>query len=365
MPYAGDKPPAAAPKTQPSLRADDSAGFIVPNPLISRGKPAFASTGLASAVNDGGYKSTPAWDAGLPSPALPAWVAIQVGVGPRRVLLSWTASANYNYTDVAYGAPAGYRIESSADSKNGLDGSWRVEALVRGNAVRTRAHSFEFDGRSWVRLTVTDAPTPSQGISIDEIDVHDASDGCDDTWLFLGDGVTAFAFDRDTPSSQPSFAEHIHARYPGYFPLMINAGIGGEVTSAATQRLPFVLAQNPDVRHFAIGYGSNDAWNDQLGALEFRANLQALVEALLAAGRVPVLARIPFSPDDNHYRVQAYNQVVDQLTEQHGLLRGPDLYAWFREHPEQLSDEVHPAPEGRVAINRLWAEAMDSLYVPQ
>ena len=88
-------------------------GLIVPTPLISRGKPVFASSGSARAVNDGVYGREVSWNAGLPSPGSPAWVAIHVGVGPKRVLVSWTASSNYNYTDMREGAPAEYRLESS------------------------------------------------------------------------------------------------------------------------------------------------------------------------------------------------------------------------------------------------------------
>jgi lysophospholipase L1-like esterase len=288
-----------------------------------------------------------------------------VGVGPKRVLLSWTASGNHGYTDIQSGAPASYRVESSADSTNGSDGTWRVEATVTGNGVRTRAHSFEFDGRSWVRLVITGAPDPTSGVSIDEIDVHDASDGTDDSWFFFGDSITALAYDRDTPADQPSFAETIHALYPGYFPALSNGGIGGETTTDGLARLAAALELNPDYHYVAIGYGTNDACGSALSPAQFRTNLQTMIEHIVATGRVPVLARIPFSPDGNHTTLDQYNQVIDQLTQHHRLLPGPDLYSWFQTHPEQLTDQVHPGPEGRVAMNQLWAKAMDPLYAPQ
>jgi lysophospholipase L1-like esterase len=146
---------------------------------------------------------------------------------------------------------------------------------------------------------------------------------------------------------------------------MLNGGIGGELTTGGLARLRAVLALNPDVRFFAIGYGTNDAWRGRLTPAQFRGNLQSMIEQLLAAGRVPILARIPFSPDGNHDTLRAYNHVLDALTRENHLLPGPDLYGWFLGHPEQLTDNVHPGPDGRAAINRLWAEAVDSLYVPQ
>jgi acyl-CoA thioesterase I len=61
--------------------------------------------------------------------------------------------------------------------------------------------------------------------------------------------------------------------------------------------------------------------------------------------------------------VQALNQVVDRVTLRNGLLPGPDLYAWFKAHPDELGpDGVHPTDTGTRSINRLWYEALRSLY---
>ncbi|XYH95920.1 GDSL-type esterase/lipase family protein [Sorangium sp. So ce1128] len=344
---------------------------ITPNPIISRGKPAFASAGTASVINDGKYRSAGTWIAGKPTAAAPAWVAIQVGDGYERLLLSWTASYNYNYTDVQYGAPGAYRVETSSDSTNGEDGTWKSVAEVTDNPVRTRAHSFDFSGQSWVRLVVTAAPATSDdtGVQLDEIDVHDISNGAEDTWFFLGDSITAFAYDRDTPATQPSFAENVHAAHEANYPAMINGGIGGELTRStdrpsALDRIDDVLEMNPDFHFFAIGYGTNDSW-DQTDPSTFKSNLQELIDTIEAAGRVPVLARIPFSPDGHHDAVDVFNQAIDELTTENALVPGPDLYAWFEAHPEQLTDEVHPDPAGRVAMNKLWSDAVNGLYVGQ
>ncbi|WP_437481018.1 GDSL-type esterase/lipase family protein [Sorangium sp. So ce1014] len=343
---------------------------LTPNPLVSRGKPAFASRGTASVINDGKYRSAGTWIAGKPIAGEPAWVAIQVGGGYERLLLSWSASYNYNYTDVQYGAPSAYRVETSSDSTNGSDGTWKGVAEVTDNPVRTRAHSFDFGGQSWVRLVVTEAPAASDesGVQLDEIDVHDISNGAEDTWFFFGDSITAFAYDRDTPATQPSFAENVHAAHEAHYPAMINGGIGSELTDDALDRLDEALELNPDYRFFAIGYGTNDSWGNHTDASTFKSNLQELIDRIEAAGRVPVLARIPFSPDGNHDTLDVFNKAIDELTLENALVAGPDLYAWFEGHPEQLQpapDLVHPLPAGRIAMNKLWAEAVDALYSGQ
>lgn len=58
-------------------------------------------------------------------------------------------------------------------------------------------------------------------------------------------------------------------------------------------------------------------------------------------------------------------EAIDSLTVQNKLPKGPDLYTYFREHPELLaSDGVHPNGEtgGGHMIHQLWAEALYPLY---
>jgi hypothetical protein len=90
--------------------------------------------------------------------------------------------------------------------------------------------------------------------------------------------------------------------------------------------------------------------------------MQALVDRIRAAGRVPILASIPYAADGHHTVIPAFNRVLDDVRRRNGLTAGPDLYRWFLDHPEQLRDGVHSDERGIVAINLLWAEAVDGLY---
>jgi lysophospholipase L1-like esterase len=220
---------------------------------------------------------------------------------------------------------------------------------------------------TWIKMVITAAPpnASSNGVQIGEIDVHDISatgGGLpEDTWFFLGDSITAFAYDRRA-ANQPSFAASINtATGMTYMPATINGGIGGENTTGARARLDQVLAENPDYHFFAITYGTNDGW-DNSDATTFRNNLQMMIEKLKAAGRVPVLSRVPFSPDGHHAGLSNFNAAIDELTATNQLPIGPDLYAHFMAHPEELSDMVHPTDVGQASMNRLWAEAMRVVY---
>jgi acyl-CoA thioesterase-1 len=87
-----------------------------------------------------------------------------------------------------------------------------------------------------------------------------------------------------------------------------------------------------------------------------------LVDRVRSAGRIPVLAKIPFATDHQHDHLQRFNDAIDEINAASSLTPGPDLYAWFSLHPEELRDGLHPTDQGIVAINRLWADAMSPLY---
>jgi hypothetical protein len=95
------------------------------------------------------------------------------------------------------------------------------------------------------------------------------------------------------------------------------------------------------------------------------AALEAMVSAVLHSGRLPVLARQPVFRGRARDAMDAFNRRIAALEHRHGLVPGPDLAAWFDAHPDQLDDDGQPNIEGRRAIARLWADAVDVWYVPQ
>jgi acyl-CoA thioesterase-1 len=336
---------------------DRFGGPLRPAPLLSRGRRVAASRPGAQVLVDGAYRGD-AWAGGVPSEAAPAWAAIRIGRGPSRVLLSWTSSHNHDYRDLFYGAPVDYRIETSADSTDGADGTWRTAVTVRGNPVRSRAHAVDFAGQAWIRLVVTAlAPERNEwGLFLDEIDVHDLSLGGDDVWVFLGDSIGAGVFDR-APSHRPSFADRIAAAHPGYEPAMINAGFCRARSGEVLARIDEVLAWNADARVFAITLGANDPDAETL-----RRDLDAIVARIRAAGKIAVIARLPFQTKYGEDFVAPKNAALDRVAAARGLLPGPDLYVWFRARPETLADGLHPDAGGSVDMSRLWAEAAAPLY---
>ncbi len=334
-------------------------GRLRPAPLVSRGCPVAASSRGARVLVDGTYR-TDAWGGGRPTADRPAWAAIQLPPGLSRVLVSWTSSHNHDLFEQFYGAPSDYRLEVSADSTDGADGSWRTAVTVKDNPARTRAHAIPFAGQRWVRLAVTRLPdrVNQWGLFLDELEVHDLSRGGDDVWLFLGDSISAGVFDR-APAHQPDFERWVARAHPGYSPLMVNAGLPRLRSWEAVDRVDEVLALNPDARVVAVTIGSNDGELPKL-----RAALHGIVGKIRAAGKIPLLARIPFQTKYGQDYVAVKNEVVDEVARAEGLLPGPDLYALFEAHPERLHDGLHPDGQGSADMQRAWAEAAAPLYAP-
>ena len=121
-----------------------------------------------------------------------------------------------------------------------------------------------------------------------------------------------------------------------------------------------VLALNPDAAVVAVTLGSNDGDLPRL-----RAALHGIVGKIRAAGKIPLLSRIPYQTKYGQDYVAVKNEVVDEVVREERLLPGPDLYALFKAHPERLHDGLHPDGQGSVDMQRAWAEAAAPLYLPR
>jgi acyl-CoA thioesterase-1 len=361
-----------------------------PNPLISLGKPTAGSPATfagfpqsSGTMVDGIFRAySTGWHGGYPTPESPAWVAINLGPGPTRVLLEFNCGGNPEYQakeqEPDYGSPRNYAIYTSPDSTDGTDGSWMLAVSVSNNVYRTRSSSFNFTGMKWVKLSCTAALEDSvHGIVFDEIEVYDISIAYglgrmpEDTWFFMGDSITAGWADRATDENDPAgshlpdFAQLIQGGNADYFPSMIDGGIYYEKSSEGFERLPANLEANPDYFYWALSFGTNDSANNNSDTASFKGNMQAMITLLLANGRMPVIPHIPYAADGQHDFIPKFNAVIDELVAVNHVLAGPDLYTFFQANPDQLRpapDRLHPNDAGIRSINRLWAEAMRHLY---
>ena len=370
--------------------------IVKPTPLVSLNKPVF--TNSAEAVNkgllvDGKYHGSGSV-AFNPTATTTTWASINVGTGYTRLQLQWQDVGFQDYGPSLYGStdyksatsPTGYLIKTSANSTNGDDGTWTTVATVTDNEARARSHVFEFTDMGWVRFEVTAAPTVTTGemrvVRIDEIELHDYSaigpTDLADGWMIMGDSITKMSFDRSRGANE--FDELIAAAHSAYTPAVVEAGNGGEKITDALRHINTEqwLAYSEGLTFVTLAYGTNDSWGGTTPtAAGFKDTLSLVVEALVAAGRVPVLARIPF--DTVSTSVPQFNAVIDELQQKYELPCGPDLYGLIAAHPEYIgatatvqpncsvrwagSDGVHPqSPAAKNAIQKAYADALLPLY---
>ena len=339
--------------------------IIQPNPVISHGVPAFCGnvSSDAAAANNADYHSF--WESSSPD-----YIAFDLSAVPENqretVIAVWYNESTYdnigNYVSKS-AVPTDYTIEvnSSAGDKFPEKG-WVTAISVTDNPLSSRQHILRMKGFNWIRMNISRSDSTANCRIKLNLDIHDVSDGVSDSWLFLGDSITACGMNNCYGTG---FASHIHAVAPCYFPVQENGGIGGTSSVHGKENIHRWLSMY-EGRFVSIAYGTNDAWGNYTGAENYYANIRYIIDTVIASGKIPVLPTIPHaSANDVGTYLPDYNSMVKRLWAEYGesLIQGADLESFIRENPHYLSaDGVHPTAEGYEAIRRFWALSMQKLY---
>lgn len=336
-----------------------SAWAVEPNPIISRNKPVYSQTGQPQQANDEHYFSF--WNGTAPD-----YIAYDLSDVPdeqkKQVIAVWYNTSAFDNIGMYVNRnmePSDYTVEVNAAA--GLvypETGWEVVETVEGNTLSSRQHLVNMEGYNWIRLNITKSDdSEGKPVSIN-FDVHNVSDGVSDSWLFLGDSITTGGMNNCYGTG---FATHINQLDERYFPIQENGGIGGIKSIDGRENIERWLSVS-QARFVSIAYGTNDCWGNPDAADEYYENTKFMIDAILAAGKIPVLPKIPASTNaDVQPNVPIYNAMVDKLYEDYAdkLLKGPDFEQFFTENPEYLSgDGVHPSSEGYAEMRRIWAETM-------
>jgi|GEM_PF-1570942 len=335
---------------------------IIANPIVSRGKPVYTSSGAAQYLVDDKF-NTSSWNVTNGS-----WIAIHIDSGPSKVFVNWNDPV-YAWSNELSPSKCpntnpiiiDYDFLISSNSTNGVDGEWTIADSIRGNIVTARGHLIDFSGASWVKMKIIKGSG-----HIDEIEVFDASQGDSDVWFFAGTSITANAFKATPPSK--NYADLVTMNYPDYNPAIIRGGIGCITSTDFVNNLSKYLKMAKNAHYWAIEMGTNDAWGGTNGNVStFKNNMQLVIDSCKTYGIQPIIARMIATRESvAKWQVNPdFLKAIDDLTLQNNLIPGPDFYTWFLAHQTEINggtDGVHPNATGAASMQRLWAQKMAPLY---
>jgi len=158
----------------------------------------------------------------------------------------------------------------------------------------------------------------------------------------LGDSLTA-GFQLSADAAFPNVLERA-LRDRGHQVRVVNAGVSGDTTAGALERLEWALGDGADAAIVALGA------NDMLRGFDPARTEDALdqIIARLKAKNVQILlAGMLATPSLGPEYGERFNAIYPRLAEKHGVL----LYRFFLEGVAQvpqlnLSDGIHPNREG-------------------
>ena len=134
----------------------------------------------------------------------------------------------------------------------------------------------------------------------------------------------------------------------GYPHTVVNAGVSGETSADGVSRIDSILSGNPSAKYFLILYGTNDALVPAVSKATYKANMLAILTAVKNAGKIPYLAKVPFTTNSSFdlTSIQDYNAAIDELRASNGItVIAPDFYTLFQ-NTTLLADGIHPNGTG-------------------
>jgi len=334
-------------------------------PLISRGVPVSTSSQIypVTWANDADYSTK--WRG-----AIPGWIAFDLSGVPAgrraQVIIAWyndPSTSPYDHTmvgEVAYNSLRDYTVQANAAPGGATPTTgWATLATVTGNRYHSRQHAVDMTGYNWIRLSITagDGSSGNSDASVN-IDIHDASQGAQDDWIFLGDSITEDGTHHDPINGVGNFGQTVNAAKPGYYPAYEDGGTYGLISQDGAQNIAKWLSVFPG-RFVGISFGTNDA-NACLSPTTYYNNEAAMVQAVIAAGKVPVVPTIPWARTSNiqncgpglNAQIQALYAAYPQI------VKGPDLWTFFKNNPTLIgSDNLHPSTAGYGAYRQQWTNA--------
>jgi len=272
-----------------------------------------------------------------------------------------------------YGQPSEYYIEASPDGT-----TWTQLSHITGEHYTGRQFVYDFTGQGYAQIRMRIVSIVGSNAGYETFTANNAANNSADAYLFLGDSITANCL-TSTPNTFPTeqFGAQVHAARPNRYPVNTVGGQSGFLSdtplSTTAYGIPAIrqwLNDMPAVKFVTLNFGTNDA-NGNVPPATYYANMKALVQEVIAAGKTPIIPTIVASPSAAvEANAPALNAELATLESQYpSIIKGPDLWTLFRGHSVGdgwFLDDLHPSlTTGCTAWQNAWVNTMISAEYPQ
>jgi acyl-CoA thioesterase-1 len=177
----------------------------------------------------------------------------------------------------------------------------------------------------------------------------------------LGDSITS-GLGVAADEAYPALLE-VRLRRDGYAHRVVNAGVSGDTTAGGLRRVDWVLRAQPEIVILALG--ANDGLRGQPPQTT-RANLEAIVARLTAAGARVLLAGMRMPPNYGEEFTRQFEAVFPAVARRANVALIPFLLDGVAADPTlNQADGLHPNAAGhRVIADRLWPHLRPLLKKP-
>jgi len=194
-------------------------------------------------------------------------------------------------------------------------------------------------------------------------------------YVAVGDSITAGSHDDITADGigfEPILG-NLLAAAKGVPVTIANEGVSGATSADGIASISSTLSKYPSAKYYLVMYGTNDAYNPAvpsgMGLIpgdpgydgSYKDHLQKIVSAILAAGKIPYLAEVPYTSDPlrSNAVIYEYNAAIDELFITNNILvTPPPFYQYFQTNPVELADGIHPNGTGYQSMANLWVAAL-------
>ncbi len=287
--------------------------------------------------------------------------------------------------------PAGWGVKFAVVGANGSAG----EEIVTSEPFIATIINLEKDTYTVTATVVDEAEADVSGAATVST-VNDVALG--DYYIAIGDSITSGVGDDidtddvsiDGRNTSPGYTPILNDRLTAvlqYPHTVVAVGAPGSLSAEGVNDVAQALNENPDAQRVLIKYGMNDAGppyansvpsglnSDPATAGSFKANMEQIIDVIVADGKQPILAKINVAWGDSansgrysdpvaveggqrNVNIREYNQVIDQLRTEKGItIVAPDFYDLYftnQRYTRQYSDNIHPNGEGYKNMANAW-----------